>query len=207
MAIEKEKVVTRYKALFGTVGLSQTRLDEISAKLGLKMADEATDEDIDARLNEMNDLYPFSEIKKNDDRTLNDKNNPNRKPAQVETPKEEVKTETKSDDPVLALLQEMKGELASLKAEKLHESLEAKFRKDERLKGVPEFMLQMGVPKSEEEYEDKVTTLATNFKDFAVKAKIQEFGGDQTPSGTPPKQDGAVKQKTAEETKALAASI
>lgn len=205
MAIEKEKVITRYKSLFGSVGLSQTRLDEISAKLALKMADDANDEDIDSRLNEMNDLYPFAEIKKNDDRALNDKNNPNRKSA--ETPKEEVKTETKTDDPVLALLQEMKGEIASLKAEKLHESLETKFRKDERLKGVPEFMLQMGAPKSEDEYEDKVNTLATNFKEFAEKAKIQEFGGDRTPNGTPPKQTGEVKQKTAEELKDLALSI
>lgn len=204
MAVEKEKVIIRYKALFGSVGLSQTRLDELSAKLGLKMADEATDEDIDARLNEMNDLYPFTEIKKNDDRATNDRNNSNRKPPV--TPETEVKKEDSEEKTMMALLLEMKTELTSLKTEKLQDSLETRFRKDERMKGVPELIIKRSIPKTEEEYEETVTGLQTEFKEFAEKNKLAAFGKDAPPSGTQ-KKVGEVTVKTAEETKALADSI
>lgn len=197
MAIEKEKVITRYKALFGSVGLSQTRLDEISAKLALKMADEATDEDIDARLNEQNDIYPFAEIKKHDDRILNEKNNPNKKPDKVE------KVEKKEEEEAVpswakSLLEKVEG----LENAKKTESITEKFKKDERLKGIPEFAFKGRIPKDEESYEEAVTELATDFKAFAEKAKLSNYGLDTPPNGEG-KPAGDVKKMSSEEAKKI----
>ena len=46
MAVEKSKITARYKAIFGSVGLSATRLDAIAVKLAAKMADESNDDAI-----------------------------------------------------------------------------------------------------------------------------------------------------------------
>jgi hypothetical protein len=64
----KIKTATRLKALFAGVALSKKTIDLIGdqlAKAGL--TDEATDEEIDTKLNERNALYSFEDQKKFDD--------------------------------------------------------------------------------------------------------------------------------------------
>jgi len=64
----KIKTPLRLKALFAGVALSKKSIDAISdqlAKAGL--TDEATDEEIDAKLNERNALFSFEDQKKFDD--------------------------------------------------------------------------------------------------------------------------------------------
>lgn len=78
MAVEKERVKARLKALFPKANLSQTRLDAIAAKLSPKPADDADDAAIDALLTAYNDdaAMTFEELAKYDDklRTLEAKN-------------------------------------------------------------------------------------------------------------------------------------
>lgn len=69
MAVEKAKVIARLKALFPKANLSQTRLDAIADKLAKKPADDADEADIDAVINDFNDVLSIEDIAKGDDRT------------------------------------------------------------------------------------------------------------------------------------------
>lgn len=61
----KQKIIARLKAKYSGVNLSNARLDAIAAKLESKITDE---NDIDARLDELNEIFPFADIAKQDDR-------------------------------------------------------------------------------------------------------------------------------------------
>lgn len=82
----KEKIIARLKAKFSGVNLSKTRLDQIADKLAAKITDE---NEIDGRLDELNEVLPFADIAKQDDkvRTLE---------AKV---KEKQPSDPKNDDP------------------------------------------------------------------------------------------------------------
>lgn len=68
MAVEPVRVQGRLKALFPKANLSKKRLDELSARLSKRPADDATDEQIDEVINSANEIFPFEEIAKEDDR-------------------------------------------------------------------------------------------------------------------------------------------
>jgi len=68
MAVTTQKIKDRFKLLYPSVNLSAKRLDEISAKLSLKPADDAKDEDIDTVIKDFNDILSFEDIAKQDDR-------------------------------------------------------------------------------------------------------------------------------------------
>lgn len=61
----KQKIIARLKEKFSGVNLSNTRLDAIADKLAPKITDE---NQIDAKLDELNEILPFAEIAKQDDR-------------------------------------------------------------------------------------------------------------------------------------------
>lgn len=60
----KEKIIARLRSKYPGVNLSNARLDAIADKLSAKITDE---KDIDAKLDEINDISPFSELAKLDD--------------------------------------------------------------------------------------------------------------------------------------------
>jgi len=68
MAVEKQKVITRLKALFPKANLSQQRLDAIADKLAKKPADDADDDAIDAVINDFNDVFSIDDIARGDDK-------------------------------------------------------------------------------------------------------------------------------------------
>ena len=84
MAVKPEKIKERLKVLFPKANLSQKRLDEISAKLAPKPADDADDAAVDIIINDANELMGFEERAKEDDRirTLE----ANQKPEPVPAP-------------------------------------------------------------------------------------------------------------------------
>jgi hypothetical protein len=64
----KQKIIAQLKAYLKTLGvknLSTQRIDAIADKLALKITDETT---IDVRLEELNEVLPFADIAKDDDR-------------------------------------------------------------------------------------------------------------------------------------------
>jgi len=71
MAVEAKKIKERLKVLYPGVNLSAKRMDELSAKLAKKPADDAEDEAIDGVINNANDFISFSDIAKDDDRVRN----------------------------------------------------------------------------------------------------------------------------------------
>ncbi len=60
----KDKIVARLRALFSGLNLSNARLDAIADKLAPKITDE---NQIDTRLNELNEISPFSDLARFDD--------------------------------------------------------------------------------------------------------------------------------------------
>jgi hypothetical protein len=115
----KEKIIARLKALLQTLGvknLSNTRIDAIAAKLESKITDEA---EIDGRLNDLNEVYPFADIAKQDDQIRTFQQKP--KPVPVKTddplavtvdPEKPVEGETATDKLLKQLLEKV-GKLES----------------------------------------------------------------------------------------------
>jgi len=68
MAVEKARVVARIKELFPKLNLSQKRMDALADKLAQKPADDAEDAAVDEAVNSFNEVMPFTEIAKTDDR-------------------------------------------------------------------------------------------------------------------------------------------
>lgn len=68
MAVKPEVIKARIKVKYPKANLSQKRIDEISAKLCLKPADDADEAAIDAVLEAANDFVSFEDIAKQDDR-------------------------------------------------------------------------------------------------------------------------------------------
>ena len=189
--------------------MSNKRLDEISAKLSGKLNDDVTDEDIDERLNELNEIYPFSDIKKNDDRLLNEIKNPNKNPQ----PKPEEPTPKDDEDPlkqILGVVKSLQSEITTLKQERVTQTISERFKKDERissLKGVKEHMFKGRIPQTEKEYESAVEEFISDWKPFLEKVVLEEQGGDTPPSGKGGAGGGDVKKISAEDAKAIVASM
>lgn len=59
------QIEERFKAKFANVNLTKTRLKSITDKLDLKIESE---DEIDAKLDELNEIIPFAELAKQDDR-------------------------------------------------------------------------------------------------------------------------------------------
>ncbi|MDQ1139428.1 hypothetical protein [Pedobacter agri] len=63
----KDRIALRLKALFAGVALSKKSVEAVAEKLAKGLTDESTDEDIDGKLNERNELFSFEDQKKHDD--------------------------------------------------------------------------------------------------------------------------------------------
>lgn len=191
MAVKPEQIKARLKAKYPKANLSTKRLDEISAKLAKKPADDADDAAIDEVLEDYNENGPmtFEEIAKSDDkiRTLETK-----KPVAPENPTPDP------DEPAwfTKYKQEQDAKYSKLEQERTQQTIGSKFSNDARVKDIPEFIRVGYVPTSDEDYEEKITALTDAYKPFAEKHKLAGFNGEDIPSGsddpTPPK--GKVKE-------------
>lgn len=208
MAVSKEKVKARIKALFPKTNLTQKRLDEISAKLATKPADDASDDDIDQVINDFNEnsVMTIEEIAKNDDRIATLARKAAEKPDPTAASPNNDSTDSGDDqDPVKQLLAEvrsMKEELQSYKAQNLKKSLEERFRADERLKDVPEVMFKGRVPQSEEEFDSAVEDLVADWGKLSGTVQTEQeatelarrFGSTSAPAAGAGGSRGTVKQ-------------
>ncbi len=88
----KDKIKARLKAKYSGVNLSTKRLDAIADRLSKKLTEESEDSEIDTVLDEANEVYPFADIAKDDDkiRTLEAKAK-DQKPADPPKPDEDSK--------------------------------------------------------------------------------------------------------------------
>lgn len=166
----KETIIGRLRVLFPKANLTKQRLDEIvSDKLIGRFSDESTNEEIDAIL----ELLPINEIAKQDDkvRTL--------EARKQDSPKEDPKNEGgETDNEILKALKGLADRLDGIENEKKRNSLAERFNSDERIKDVPDFIKKGYIPNSEEDLEANIEALASEFKSFSEKNKLQNFGND-----------------------------
>jgi hypothetical protein len=177
MAVDKQKVIVRLKALFPKANLSQQRLDAIADKLAKKPADDADETAIDAVINDFNDVLSIEDIAKGDDRTRTleaDKKKAEelaakKKPAPAAEEEEEVETEgmTPFEKQMLKKFGELKTDLDNIKsgnvkqskleqAKSLLEKSEVFKKLDDETKG---FMLKNVELESETPFEEQITGL------------------------------------------------
>lgn len=171
MAVEASKVKARLRALFPKANLQD--LDKVCNAIGQKLEDEATDEVIDSAISDYNDVFSFESLASKDDtlRTLK---------AKLEKKPEEVEKKVKEDvDDRDALIKELYEEVKSIKAERLSQTREQKFRSEERLKNVPKVLFDGYIPNTDEEYEVKVEALLNVHNTL----KLDNYGGDTPASG------------------------
>lgn len=77
--------------------------------------------------------------------------------------------------------QQLAAKVEGFERAKQAETLADRFKKDERLKGIPDFMLRRAIPQKEEDFDTAVTELATEYQAFAEQNKLAGFGGDVPP--------------------------
>lgn len=207
MAVQdKARVRTRLVGLYPTVaGFTTERLDALAAKL--KATDDSTDEEIDTEITSINDngMFSFEQIKKEDDRVRNELSKV-KKPVTVEKTKDEPNPDETPSEAILRELKELKEKFALKEEQEQKQSLASKFKADERLKNVPASWIKNNIPQSEETYEDAVTAVSEEFKQFATENKLETFTKDAPPAATAARR-GEKEQVSVEDAGKLAASM
>lgn len=206
MAVEKTRLVSRFRAKFPKVNLSNERLDEIAARLSKKPADDADDAAIDLVLDEANELLSFEDIAKADDRLKNAealaKKNAEKKDEKTdEGKKDEEVIEADKDTPAWAkaMLEQNKKLASDLEALKTGKIIETKkqtaselFAKSEILKKIPEAIRPNWVNRidvnSETPFEEQIEALETEYstlvQDTANSNQYPGAAGGGKPAST-----------------------
>ena len=209
MAVPKEKVVIRLKAFADKANLSNTRIDEISARLCLLPADDADDAAIDAVITNANAVYPFKEIAAQDDKVIGLENKlkkPEEKSSEVLAAEAKAKADAealeaakgKSDTPeymktLMATIEGLKSDIAEVKTGKILETKRSSaaevFEKSEILKVLKPEIKQSWLNRlnvdSEVSIEEQITGLETEYKTMAQSfADSSSFSGS-APFGSP----------------------
>lgn len=170
-----QEVQGRLRELFPKANLSKTRIEQYATKLTAKLNEESTQEDLDNLIKDLNDVVNFEEVAKQDDQLrtfLNAK--PKTKEEEEPKPKEDI-----VDDSTPAWAKALQDEIKSLRAEKVTETIETKFRGHESLKGVPKEMLDLvKTPQTLEEVDTFANQIAEIYKDKQIKDKLNSFGAD-----------------------------
>lgn len=195
MAVEASKVKARLRALFPKANLSSKRLDEISDKLGKKIEDNATDAQIDEAVTEQNELYSFEEIARNDDRARTER-------KKVEPTPEPVEEPTDANEKLLKAIEALTAKVTSMEQEKRAQTLEQRFKSDERLKNVNPVLFKGRIPTSEDGFDEAIEEL---LKD-AQELKLNNYGGD-TPASGDNQKPTEVKEISADDANKILASM
>lgn len=208
MPVEKGLVLTAIEAKFKGKSISKTFKDNLATKWAAKIDN---DTDIDAYVDDREDVV-LEAVREADQRVTDavKKLAPPKKEGNEPPKEEEIDTEgmTPFEKMMLAKFGQLETKITGFETQQKTQSLSERFRKDERLKGVPEFILNKSIPASDDEYETSVETLATEYKSFAETNKIvAPVSGSEIPGGgnTPPA--GQTKQASKEDVDKLAQSI
>lgn len=178
----KAKIKSRLKAKYSGVNLSTKRIDAIADRLSKKLTDESEESEIDQVLEDANEVYPFADIAKDDDRirTLESK-----KPAD---PKEDSDPDPADPKPtdlaaiVQAAIAPLVQEVATLKAGKIGDTrksqLEAKLKdSSEKFKGtVLKAFTRMNF-ETDEDFEAYLVEVEEDAKGFAQSEADEGLGG------------------------------
>jgi hypothetical protein len=205
----KDKIIANFKAKFPAVTLSTKRMDEISDRLSKKITNE---DEIDAKLDEMNELLPFADIQKSDDkiRDLNSKLKTATATKDTDPTTQSGSTttqggkDTPDDTPAWAKRliesnQQLSQKLAALEKEKTLSNMQSKLATHEKLKGIsPVFYKGRALPEKEEDLEAFVDGIKTDFDAFKQESNNDVLTNGTKPAGGTSNQTGKVSPMFAE---------
>jgi hypothetical protein len=191
----KDQIIAKFKAKFPAVTLSNKRLDEIADRLSKKVTNE---EEIDAKLDEMNELMPFADIQKSDDkiRDLNGKlkatttKDPTSQDQSTSTTKKEG--ENVDDNSGLGQLAQelklMREELSNMKKKELQQTMLDRVMKHDKLKGIPDSrknILLKGrqLPENDEAFETFVDGFKADYDAFVTEENNEGLINGHKPAG------------------------
>lgn len=201
MAVEASRIKGRLKELFPKANLSNKRLDEISARLAKKPADNAEDSEIDTVLNDMNELYPFEELAKDEHRLVTAENKAkNMKPdngGEPTPPQDPPADPPKTEDmpawakAVLESNASLKKDLEEIKTGKIIESKKQTarqlFDQNETLKSLKETVKDKWFNRidvnSETPVEDQIADLETEYTELVQVSADQRRSAGAPPTG------------------------
>jgi len=193
MAVEKGKVLAAIEAKFKGKSLTKNFKENLATKWADKIEN---DEGIDAYIEDREDtiLEASNEADRRATQAAQRARQEAADAAAGKKPGEEDKSKTPTvpeDAPEWAKAlvnqmtqqnQKLQEEISAFKTARQTESLADRFKKDERLKGIPEFALKGYIPTKEEDFETAVTSLATEYGEFAKTNKLGSFGKDAPPA-------------------------
>jgi len=199
----KDKVKARLRALFPGVNLSKTRLDKIADSVASKIT---TEDEIDDKLNDFNDIMPFTDIAKGDDRqrAIDAKKAQDEADAKAKADAEggdDSKEDGQDKMPAwfkgyAEKLNKLDAQLAGEKGKSTINDLKAAAK----AKGIPEAFAakyQIGDDYDQETALAALETEWTELKQIAVNGEVKDgkvIIGDATPSGTPAAKAAIAKQ-------------
>jgi hypothetical protein len=199
----KDKVKARLRALFPGVNLSKTRLDKIADSVASKIT---TEDEIDDKLNDFNDIMPFTDIAKGDDRQRAidaKKAQDDADKAKADADAAEKGGEDNQDEKVPAWAKGLVTEVQTLKAQLAGEKGKSTIndlKAAAKAKGIPEAFAakyQIGDDYDQETALAALETEWTELKQIAVNGEVKDgkvIIGDATQSGTPAAKAAIAKQ-------------
>lgn len=174
MALETFKAQLKAKIKTLGVNLSQTRIDALAAKLHAKHPELTEVADHDARVDDLNDIMPLSDIAKQDDRTRTLENKIKGLPPKTEDqdddddnnqPAEPAKGKKKNADDPPAWAKGLIETVSALTKEKVQTSLREKAAA--KLKDVPaSYYAKRALPEKEEDLDAYVEEVNTDYTEF-----------------------------------------
>lgn len=201
----KEKVIAKFKAKFPAVTLSTKRMDEIADRLSKKVTNE---DEIDTKLDEMNEMHPFADIQKSDDQIRDLKSKvkastqtpPDTTNQSGSTDKQDGKTTPDETPPWAKSLvesnQKLAEKLAAMEKEKFQQTMQQRITAHDKLKGIPSvFYKGRALPEKEEDLETFVDGIKTDFDTFKQESNNEGLVNGYKPGGA---NGGANNSKTSE---------
>lgn len=224
MAVEAKRIKGRLRVLFPKANLSKKRLDEIAARLAKKPDDDAEDSVIDEIINNANELLPFEEIAKEDDRVraleakfLKKKESEEESDEGPDNDGGGKTTQKKDDDDTpawakstLEKMEALQKELSDLKKGRIADSKKEQARKlfeqNDTFKSLKEtnkefFFKQIDVD-SETPIDEQIENLEAQYNDL-----VQQKADSREYSSTPPTGTGNNGEPTKDELEAVARDL
>ncbi|MDR2274359.1 MAG: hypothetical protein LBF27_25855 [Sphingobacterium sp.] len=210
MAVEKGLVLSAIETKLKGKSLSKNFKENLASKWAEKIE---KDEDIDSYVDDREDIL-IEANSEADRRAVAAAKKAKEDKDKEKTDEKEDDVEVDPDTPKWAKdlfkqNQVLTSKIESFEANQKSQSIDEKFRKDERitsLKGLQEHMFKGRIPKNEEDYETSVEDFVNDWKPFLEKNKLSEEGNDTPPSGAGGKK-GDVKKISSDEAKAVVAAM
>ncbi len=179
----------RLKAKYSGVNLSNERITAIADRLHKKFPELTEDADHDAKLDELNDLAPFDESAKQDDklRTLEAKTRGQKTPEEIAAEVEAARKAAEGNDGMpewfKTYQKSVDDKLDGILKEKSVNSIRQ--QATEKLKDVPaKFWNKRALPEKDEDIETFITEVQNDYKEFHQGLVNEGLAGTSIPKGS-----------------------